>query len=161
MADKTIVTQGATNFWDLWLEIAAKCRRIGEPDDEPNLRYAPGLFLTRRNKWLIGPYCGLNHIVEQSILRDLKLNTGILDDEVAPCVLAYAELHKCLFTPALARADATAPGAGSLRTQARQQFGQRTSRDILEDVYDGFYSRPEMRELDAIARIIIGRVRPA
>jgi hypothetical protein len=43
----------------------------------------------------------VHHIVEKGIFKVLKLNTkgSPLDNEYAPCVLAFAEVHRCLLTP--------------------------------------------------------------
>lgn len=90
-----------------------------------------------------------HHIIEKSILGDLKRNKGDLRDDVAPCVLVAAELHQQIYTPEVSRFRASfTPGMSSM-AQA----------DLLTKIYKDLYASPQMADLLAIANVIIDQVR--
>lgn len=88
-----------------------------------------------------------HHIVEKSILAELKCNEGDLKDKDAPCVLAFAELHKRLFTPEV----------GHERNRFTGMSSSQGAR-LLRPIYRALYSSPQMADLLKIAEIIIDHV---
>jgi hypothetical protein len=91
----------------------------------------------------------VHHIVEKSILETLGVNTGDLDNNLAPCVLAVAEIHQRLYTAKM---------AGERGTFSRQMSASAAS-NALTKIYEVLYSGPVMAELNAIAKIIIAEAR--
>jgi hypothetical protein len=90
-----------------------------------------------------------HHIVEKSILGDLKRNKGDLRDDVAPCVLVVAELHQQIYTPEVSRFRAWFTAGMSSDSQAK----------LLTTIYNDLYASPQMASLLDIAKVIIGQVR--
>ena len=97
-----------------------------------------------------------HHIVEKGILKVLGANSGKLNDDVAPCVLAFAELHRRLFTPFFARKDGDPNDVNeqSIREHFKGVSSGEEAYEELVKVYDRLYSRDEMRELLTFAEII-------
>jgi hypothetical protein len=134
-------------------EVMTKPQKVGPSERRESDQY-PGL----RDFWT-GKTLEAHHIVEKGIFKVLRLNKkgSPLDDEYAPCVLAFAELHKRLFTPFFARAGEDDPAI-------REQFkgiktGEAVSRKLREVYWDSpeqshLYARPEMSDLGQIAAII-------
>jgi hypothetical protein len=91
----------------------------------------------------------VHHIVEKSILGALGVNAGDLENNVAPCVLAVAEIHGRLYTPEMA----------SERGAFSRQMSASVASNLLTKIYDGLYAGPMMTQLNAIAKIIIEEVR--
>lgn len=97
-----------------------------------------------------------HHIVEKGILKVLGANSGKLNDDVARCVLAFAELHRRLFTPFFARKDGDPNDVNeqSIREHFKGVSSGEEAYEELVKVYDRLYSRDEMRELLTFAEII-------
>ena len=91
----------------------------------------------------------VHHIVEKSMLGALGVNTGQLENNVAPCVLAVAEMHQRLYTAEMA----------SKRGDFSRQMSASAASNLLTKMYDYLYAEPVMIQLNAIAKIIIGEVR--
>jgi hypothetical protein len=91
----------------------------------------------------------VHHIVEKSMLGALGVNAGDLENNVAPCVLAVAEMHQRLYTPEMA----------SERGSFSRQMSASAASNLLTKIYDGLYAGPVMTQLNAIAKIIIEEVR--
>jgi len=85
-----------------------------------------------------------HHIVEKSILGVLGMNTGELENKIAPCVLVVAELHRRLFT---------AEVAGSRRLFAGLSTTVQATRE-LDRIYGDLYKDPVMEDLRKISTII-------
>lgn len=85
-----------------------------------------------------------HHIVEKSILGELGLNNGDLDNAEAPCVLVSPELHRRFFTPVVspARSKFSKGMAPALRTTE------------LDAVYNALYSHAAFGDLKKIVGII-------
>jgi hypothetical protein len=90
-----------------------------------------------------------HHIVEKSILGDLGRNKGDLRNDIAPCVLAMAELHQQVYTPAVAGFRASFTPGMSSAAQAT----------LLTTIYTSLYASTQMADLLEIAKIIIAQVR--
>jgi hypothetical protein len=128
---------------------------------EADERRESDVFPKLRDFWA-GKTLEAHHIVEKGIFKVLKLNiTGsALDDRYAPCVLAFAELHRRLFTPYFARGS----GPDGDEPAIRQQFKDIKTGDAaynkLCEVYSDsphqthLYARPEMFALGHIAEVI-------
>jgi hypothetical protein len=96
-----------------------------------------------------------HHIVEKSMLGAIGRNNGDLDDAEAPCVLVVAELHQQLYTSAVApyRAAFAAHKNGTQPMKPDEQAA------LLMSIYKELYVPPHMKDLKAIADIIIRQVR--
>lgn len=90
-----------------------------------------------------------HHIVEKSMLGALGVNTGELQDNVAPCVLAVAEMHQRRYTAKMA----------SERGNFSSRMTASTASNLLTKIYDDLYGAPTMIQLNEIAKIIIEEVR--
>lgn len=103
-----------------------------------------------------------HHIIEKGIFKILKLNTkgSPLDDDYAPCVLAFAELHRRLFTPYFARGGGPDGDEPAIREQFKDIKTSEGACNKLQQVYckssdrTHLYARPEMSDLGQIAAII-------
>ncbi len=101
-----------------------------------------------------------HHIVEKGILEVLGENNGKLKDRVAPCVLAFAELHKRYFTPYFARKDGNPDDVDeeSIRQHFKHVSSGKEAYAELVKVYRDLYSSEAMRELKTFAEIISGEL---
>jgi hypothetical protein len=101
-----------------------------------------------------------HHIVEKSILGDLKRNRGDLSNDIAPCVLVVAELHQQIYTPEVSQFRASFTPGMSSAPQAkllRKIYGGREDAAALA-APPGLYAAPQMADLWGIAKIIIDQV---
>jgi hypothetical protein len=142
-------------------EFMRKAQKVG-PKQRRESDEFPGL-----KEFWAGKTLEAHHIVEKGIFKVLKLNTkgSPLDDEYAPCVLAFAELHRRLFTPYFARGG----GPDADEPAIRKQFKEINSGDAafkkLKEVYSNspdethLYARPEMSALGRIAELICGETK--
>jgi hypothetical protein len=90
-----------------------------------------------------------HHIVEKSILGELKRNKGDLQNDIAPCVLVVAELHQQIYTPEVSR----------FRASFKKGMSNDEQANLLTTIYENLYESTQMRDLLEIAKLIIGQVR--
>jgi hypothetical protein len=90
-----------------------------------------------------------HHIVEKSILGEIKRNKGDLQDNIAPCVLVVAELHQQIYTPEVSR----------FRTSFKSGMSNSAQADLLDSIYKDLYASAQMSDLLQIAKIITGQLR--
>lgn len=127
----------------------------------PDQRRESDLFPKLKEFWA-GKTLEAHHIVEKGIFKVLKLNTkgSPLDNEYAPCVLAFAEVHRRLFTPYFARGSGPDGDDPAIREQFKDIKTGDAAYEKLCQAYSEssdkthLYARPEMSALGHIAELI-------
>jgi hypothetical protein len=127
----------------------------------PDQRRESDMFPKLKQFWA-GKTLEAHHIVEKGIFKVLKLNTAgsPLDDRYAPCVLAFAELHRRLFTPYFARGTGPEADEPAIREQFKDIGTAEEAYDKLCEVYSAspkqthLYASTEMSDLSHIAEVI-------
>ena len=126
-------------------------RQIKDRDTARDTDYYPKLADYWRGRTLEA-----HHIVEKGILKILGANNGKLKDDVAPSVLAFAELHVRYFTPFFARKHGywNEVDEESIRKHFKHVSSGKEAYEELVKVYSKLYLPEQMGELCRFAEII-------
>ena len=124
----------------LMKEYASQRKTLSDSDLEFEARITD--LFKEASSYFSGITLESHHIVEKSMLGDMKKNTGDLNDAVAPCVLIKGELHRRLFTP-----------EGSTIRNGGELFEKK-----LREFYSDLYRSPEFSDMTIAAKVILDNV---